>query len=565
MIPPEEFRKIPRVLIWGKGITAEETETQLALLGYEVKIINPEDRIQLLHIEGFAGDFQATFSQTGPLLDQEGEGRDLERKWTENIGAIVLVPDLVSEGNFSVYHLTPSLQIITLEEVQMILGPESGEIHKSDYSPSPSPQPAYTRREGILSALKPIAYVAFLVGLTTEGNVSDMAVTLSAALEIRKRYQSQVSIFCRQVKVAGEGMERLYQACRDEGVLFFKFDHDGPLLLKEGDRVVLQFEDIILKRPFKLTPDLLVFDSRHSLPSEIRRMALSAGIGMDKSGFLQPANIHFLPQASQREGIFLAGPGKGPVLSQVGIEEAGATALSVHHFFEGRTFEPMNREVLVDKGLCTLCLTCLRFCPHQAIGWTHRVFIHPLACRRCGICASECPMDAIQIAGYSDQEVEESLKALQARWEQPEFDRPRIIVFGCQRSAGVAWEEIRGSRSKIQGSKFEGLDDVEFISLPCAGKMDPDPILKAFSRGAEGVMVLACPEENCRSLHGNTYARERVLEIRKYMEETGVNPDRIRFENLSSNMEWFLKEIIREFGDEINGCLNPHSAIRKRK
>jgi coenzyme F420-reducing hydrogenase delta subunit/NAD-dependent dihydropyrimidine dehydrogenase PreA subunit len=540
MIPQEEIQKIPRVLVWGKGLTAEETAARLTSLGYEVKTVNPDDQIQVLLIEGFAGNFQVTFSQTSSLISQEGEGKDLERKWTENIGAIVFVPELVSEGNFPVYHLTPSSQIITLEEVQKVLGPEHFGIHKGDHSLSPSPQPAFTRREGILADLQPAAYAAFLVGLTNEGNVLDMAETLSAALEIRKRYRSQVSIFCRQVKVAGEGMERLYQACRDEGVLFFKFDQGGPLLLKEGNEVVLQFEDTILKRFLKLSPDLLIIDSRHSLPPEIRKVAQSAGLGIDKSGFLQRANVHFLPQASQREGIFLAGPGKGPVLSQVGIEEAGAAALAVHHFFEGRPFDPMNREVSVDKGLCTLCLTCLRFCPHQAIGWTHRVFIHPLACRRCGICASECPMDAIQIAGYSDQEVGESLTALQARWEQPEFSQPRIVVFGCQRSGGVAWEEIRRSESNLPNG-------VEFISLPCAGKMDPDHILKAFSLGADGVMVLACPEENCRSVQGNTYARGRILEIRRYMEEAGVHLDRIRFENLSSNMGWYLKEALESF------------------
>ncbi|MGC1404680.1 MAG: hydrogenase iron-sulfur subunit, partial [Thermodesulfobacteriota bacterium] len=68
---------------------------------------------------------------------------------------------------------------------------------------------------------------------------------------------------------------------------------------------------------------------------------------------------------------------------------------------------------------------------------------------------------------------------------------------------------------------------------------------------AHGVLVLACPEENCQSLHGNTYARERIIEAQHYIGEAGLNPDRIRFKNLSSNMVWYLKEIIREFIDEI--------------
>ncbi len=340
-------------------------------------------------------------------MDKEEKKENLERRWTENVGAIVFAPELVSEGNYSSYRLTPSSQIITLEELTAILFPVSQNTLISPPSLTRENESGGEKGKGEIERLKSDSYVAFLVGLSSEGNVPDMEKALSAALLIREKYQFQVSMFCRQVKVAGEGMERLYQACRDEGVLFFKFDQEGPALLRTGDEVVLQFEDPVLKLPFELTPDLLVVDSRHSLPSEVRETALSSGIGMDKSCFLQPANVHLLPQASQREGIFIAGPGKGPMLPQAGMEEAGAAALSVHHFFQGRTSEPMNQEITVDKGLCTLCLTCLRYCPHQAIGWTHRIFIHPLACRRCGICASECPMDAIQIDGYSDEEVED--------------------------------------------------------------------------------------------------------------------------------------------------------------
>jgi quinone-modifying oxidoreductase, subunit QmoB len=555
MIPQEEFRKIPRVLIWGQGLTAGETASRLNSLGYEVKVVNPDDQIRLLNIEGFAGDFRVSLGKQdscSPFVELGGQRGMLKEVWTENVGAIVFAPELASEGNYFPCRLTPSSQTITLEELTAILFPVSQNTPSSLPPKIGEDEGGGEREKRAVEFINSDSYVAFLVGLSTEGNVLDMEKALSAALKIREKYRSQVSIFCRQVKVAGEGMERLYQACRDEGVLFFKFDQEGPLLLRAGNEIGLQFEDPILKLPFKLTPDLLVVDSRHSLPLEVLEGALSSGIGMDKSGFLQPANVHLLPQASLREGIFIAGPGKGPMLPLACVEEAGATALSVHHFFQGRTSEPMNQEVTVDKGLCTLCLTCLRFCPHQAVGWTHRIFIHPLACRRCGICASECPMDAIQIEGYSDEEVETKLKVIQNRWDQVESSQPRIVIFGCQRSARVAWEEIQSS--KTSASSVEPLkvqSDVEFISLPCAGKLDSDHILKAYSMGADGALVLACPEENCQSLHGNTYARERIGEARNYLEEAGINPGRIRFEQLSSNMSWYLKEIIGQFVAEL--------------
>jgi pyruvate ferredoxin oxidoreductase delta subunit len=58
-----------------------------------------------------------------------------------------------------------------------------------------------------------------------------------------------------------------------------------------------------------------------------------------------------------------------------------------------KTFFPVR-----DLEKCTLCLTCVMFCPEGAISW------HPEKgqiefdfgfCKGCGICANECPTKAI--------------------------------------------------------------------------------------------------------------------------------------------------------------------------
>ena len=331
--------------------------------------------------------------------------------------------------------------------------------------------------------------------------------------------------------------------------------------MRNGDQVTLHFIDPLLGQPFELMPDLLVIDSRPMLSAAMRSLAESARLGTDPTGYLQSGNVHLWPQGLDRTGIFAAGPGKGPLMVSTAIEEGRGAALAVHRFFQDSPLEPLDREVVVDTGLCTLCLTCVRFCPHQAIGWTHRIFIHPLACRRCGICAGECPMDAIQIAGYSDAEVEQALLEISGRWEKTAAAEPRIIVFGCRRSAGVAWDEMTpGAKREAQGEKMEistswtwDQGSVAFIGLPCAGKLDPDFLLKALSRGADGVLVLACPEENCRSNHGNTYARDRLAEALDYLEEAGLDRRRLRFEHISSNRVYFLNEVLQDFIQKIKG------------
>jgi heterodisulfide reductase subunit A-like polyferredoxin len=54
----------------------------------------------------------------------------------------------------------------------------------------------------------------------------------------------------------------------------------------------------------------------------------------------------------------------------------------------------------VDADKCAYCLTCLRVCPYGAMGKdpAQRVAqVIRTACQGCGICASECPAEAITL------------------------------------------------------------------------------------------------------------------------------------------------------------------------
>jgi coenzyme F420-reducing hydrogenase delta subunit/Pyruvate/2-oxoacid:ferredoxin oxidoreductase delta subunit len=549
MIPLQDFQKRPRILVAGGGLAALEAASRLIDLGYAVVLADPEGpgknaestpkasddemrerlrqkakaliiaRAQVKAIRGFAGDFQV----------------DLETpagSHTEAVGAVILAPALLAKDPD--YPALPE----TAGNWMML-----DQLHAAGAFPAEAP-------EGFRS-LTPDSYVALAVGLQGNGSAAEMAEALSGALKIREGSGARVFFFTGQIKVAEEGLERLYMDCRDAGVVFFKFDDTLPELVVEGNRPVIRFVDTLVGRPLELSPDLLVTDSAHVLPEAIRSLAVEGRVGLDRSGLLQPANVHLQPHQTMREGIYAAGPGRqGPLLPDNELEEARGAALAVHHFFQGREVEPRDREMVVDKGLCTVCLTCLRFCPHQAIGWTHRVFIHSLACRRCGICASECPMDAIQIAGYSDADVDNRLAEIAVRWAAA-AGGPKIVILGCQRSAGTAWEEVQRAKDLGQRTKDLIPDTVEFIGLPCAGKLDTDTLLKALNLGADGVLVLACPEENCRSQHGNTYARRRVDEARDYLEEAGMNGGRLRFATLSSNMVHRLEETVDQFNRDL--------------
>ncbi len=59
--------------------------------------------------------------------------------------------------------------------------------------------------------------------------------------------------------------------------------------------------------------------------------------------------------------------------------------------------------VISDK--CAACLTCLRVCPFDVPVVTDVAEMHSCLCLGCGICAAECPANAIVMAGYEPEAV----------------------------------------------------------------------------------------------------------------------------------------------------------------
>ena len=79
------------------------------------------------------------------------------------------------------------------------------------------------------------------------------------------------------------------------------------------------------------------------------------------------------------------------------ISPAGVCWKSSKDFLTGdwKTYTPILN---VEK--CTICLLCLIFCPDGAINWKSEkgnIEIDYNFCKGCGICANECPTNAIDM------------------------------------------------------------------------------------------------------------------------------------------------------------------------
>ena len=87
--------------------------------------------------------------------------------------------------------------------------------------------------------------------------------------------------------------------------------------------------------------------------------------------------------------------------------------------------------------------------------------------------------------------------------------------------------------------------------MMCSGMVSPDLILRAFSKGADGVLVIGCHLGECHYLEGNYSASKRVAVLKKLLSFAGINPDRLRVEWLSSAEAPTFVRVSTEFSREI--------------
>ncbi|MFC1838118.1 hydrogenase iron-sulfur subunit [Thermodesulfobacteriota bacterium] len=105
-----------------------------------------------------------------------------------------------------------------------------------------------------------------------------------------------------------------------------------------------------------------------------------------------------------------------------------------------------------------------------------------------------------------------------------EYD-PKLVYFSCKFGWGYLNDHFSLS-----------VDKQNWIPVTCSGKIETSHILKAFRSGADGVLILGCPEGHCHFQDGNYQTRKKVYLIKKVMDDFGIEPERLDI-NLSLDPE----------------------------
>ena len=241
----EQVETIPRLLILGSGPAGRLAARETVRLGYEVLVlvdgkepsrdgyydqvsgVEGEDlrlsemtalqglrlvtEAKLIRLEGQAGRFTVRY------LDGE------DRVQEEAVGAVLIALAPEVKANFEAFGLKPSRRVLSLGQLETLLS-----------------SPEY--REKLIPQGEP-SEIVFLSSLTAESGPPVLARALSDARKIQGLGNTQVYFLSGNLKVAAEGLEREYTRAREEGVIFFRFTGQLPVVKAKDSDLQVEFFD----------------------------------------------------------------------------------------------------------------------------------------------------------------------------------------------------------------------------------------------------------------------------------------------------------------------------------
>ena len=122
--------------------------------------------------------------------------------------------------------------------------------------------------------------------------------------------------------------------------------------------------------------------------------------------------------------------------------------------------------------------------------------------------------------------------------------QPRIVAFCCNWCSYAGADLSGNNRSSYP-------ENVKIIRIPCSCRLNPTFILRAFQRGADGVILCGCHPGDCHYTTGNYYARRRMTLLFSFLQYLGIEEERFRVEWISAAEGARFAATMKEFTEQI--------------
>ena len=121
---------------------------------------------------------------------------------------------------------------------------------------------------------------------------------------------------------------------------------------------------------------------------------------------------------------------------------------------------------------------------------------------------------------------------------------PNIVGFLCNWCAYTGADLAGVARLRIPSS-------LRVIRVMCSGRIDPLFVIKAFLKGADGVMMMGCHPGDCHYQKGNYSARRRFVLLQTILDSLALEPERLGLSWVSASEGQRYSRVTTEFSEKI--------------
>ncbi len=121
---------------------------------------------------------------------------------------------------------------------------------------------------------------------------------------------------------------------------------------------------------------------------------------------------------------------------------------------------------------------------------------------------------------------------------------PKIVGFMCNWCSYTA-SDLAGT------ARMKHAPNVRIIRVMCSGRVDPTFVLKAFSLGADAVLIAGCHPGDCHYQNQNYKTIRRHAMLKYILPQMGIEPERIRLVWASAAEGQILADAIDKLSEDV--------------
>lgn len=121
---------------------------------------------------------------------------------------------------------------------------------------------------------------------------------------------------------------------------------------------------------------------------------------------------------------------------------------------------------------------------------------------------------------------------------------PRIIALLCNWCSYSAADLAGASRLPLPPS-------LRVIRVACTGRIEPELVMQALARGADGVLIAGCHPGDCHYISGNLKAAARMALLHRLLDDLNIERQRVRLEWVSAQQAERYAAIVTEMTEQV--------------